>query len=229
MQLNIRKTLIKLIAPDRIFLKKIRKYEAEIFKEYLNSNDKVLEIGGGAGWTASILSSHVDEIISIDIESSSYACNRVFKVINYNGKDIPFPNDYFDKVISSNVLEHIEDQKNINSEISRVLKNNGRVVHMIPSSQWRVGTILTGFFSFRFNLRPHGALCKNAITEVGFFSKRFWKQQFISYKWKVLTISTNNIFYTGHSLFGRYISIPNRRRLSKIIGSSCNIYILEKP
>ena len=45
---------------------------------------------------------------------------------------IPFEDDYFDSILIDNVLEHIENPRNILIEASRVLKNNGTLLIGVP-------------------------------------------------------------------------------------------------
>jgi len=46
--------------------------------------------------------------------------------------DLPFPNGYFDAVISSEVIEHVQDPRKLLSEVSRVLKPGGVAVISTP-------------------------------------------------------------------------------------------------
>ena len=78
-------------------LSKLRRYEFEKVKHFFNSNDKVLEIGGGSGFQASLISKHVDEIVSIDVYSHPIP---VAEVKVYDGINIPFPDKYFNAVFS---------------------------------------------------------------------------------------------------------------------------------
>ena len=123
-------------------LSKFRRYELERVKHFFNSKDKVLEIGGGSGFQASLISKHVDEIVSIDVYSHP---DPVAEVKVYDGINIPFPDNYFDAIFSSNALEHIQDIDNIMLELKRVLKDNGVSVHIVPTVSWRVFTSLAHY------------------------------------------------------------------------------------
>ena len=111
---------------------------------------KILDHGCGVGHALFMLASKgYTNIWGIDInQSESFiirkkACNRIFKVIlntksdriaNYNGKKINFKNNSFEYIFSQQVIEHVHSallDKYI-SEESRVLKNNGLVLHQIP-------------------------------------------------------------------------------------------------
>jgi SAM-dependent methyltransferase len=53
---------------------------------------------------------------------------------------IPYRNDQFDLIFSSNVLEHIDDLDGILRETRRVLKADGVAVHILPTPAWRLWT-----------------------------------------------------------------------------------------
>lgn len=100
----------------------------------------VLEIGAGSGWQAKLLNELGCIIQAIDIDTNKYKNNRVWPITYYNGKIIPFPDKPFDIFFSSNVMEHIPNLDDFQSEISRVLKDDGKVIHIIPSASWRFWT-----------------------------------------------------------------------------------------
>jgi SAM-dependent methyltransferase len=100
---------------------------------------RILEIGGGDGYQASVLSSIGYQVESIDVAPSG-AVQPLFDVKIYDGQTIPFGGSAFDCVFSSNVLEHIRDLETTNAEIRRVLKPGGVAVHVVPSTAWRLWT-----------------------------------------------------------------------------------------
>lgn len=124
-------------------LQYIREYELQQAVKFFPRKGKVLEIGAGSGWQAQRLTEYGYEVIAIDIPNSQYSQRRVFPVILYDGKSLPFSDNSFDIVFSSNVLEHISDPITLNKEFRRVLCKNGTAVHVVPTSFWRFWTILT--------------------------------------------------------------------------------------
>ncbi len=124
----------------------------------------ILEIGAGTGWQARELSKLGYSIEAIDIGDSNYAADRVWPIRNYDGKTIPFPTATFDVVFSSNVLEHIPDVEEFQSEIARVLKPNGIALHLVPSASWRIWTNVT---YYGFVVRKIGRLVASKLFKAG--------------------------------------------------------------
>ena len=129
------------------FLHQIRRHEISFVERHLPSGVRILEIGGGTGFQAKLLSEHGYDVASIDIPQSNYAEERVFPVIDYDGAAIPFPDDSFDVVFSSNVLEHIRDRVRLYVEIERVLKPSGFCLHAMPTGTWSFWTIVSHYLS----------------------------------------------------------------------------------
>jgi ubiquinone/menaquinone biosynthesis C-methylase UbiE len=116
------------------------KFVLVVLKKFKPGKGIMLEIGAGAGWQAQKFSETGYDIKAIDTEYSNYSQHRVWPVLNYDGVHIPFPDDYFDIVYSSSVLEHIPHLKEFQFEIKRVLKPDGIVIHVVPSAAWRAWT-----------------------------------------------------------------------------------------
>ena len=127
------------------YLHALREAELRAALEFFPPKCRILEIGGGTGYQAKMLSQHGHEVHSIDIEASTYRENKVFPVQDFDGHHIPFDNDYFDVIFSSNVLEHIPHLIEFSSEMKRVLKASGSAIHLVPSGNCRIWTILTHY------------------------------------------------------------------------------------
>ena len=129
------------------FLHQIRRHEIAFVERHLPPGVRILEIGGGTGFQAKLLSEHGYDVASIDIPQSNYAEERVFPVLDYDGATIPFPDDSFDVVFSSNVLEHIRDRARLYVEIERVLRPSGFCLHAMPTGTWSFWTIVSHYLS----------------------------------------------------------------------------------
>lgn len=101
----------------------------------LNQGEKVLEIGCGNGYYLNLFNKTRIKLdlygVDIDeralIDAKRYL-GREAKLIRADAADLPFPNKSFDKVIMSEVIEHVRDEKKVLSEAYRVLKNNGILI-----------------------------------------------------------------------------------------------------
>ena len=122
------------------FLSAIRAYEIVKIEQVLPPASKVLEIGGGTGQQAKALSERGFRVVSVDIDGSIYKDDRVFPVMDYDGRNLPFPDATFDVVLSSNVLEHVTDLSGLHKEMARVLRPGGIGIHIMPTHSWRLWT-----------------------------------------------------------------------------------------
>jgi SAM-dependent methyltransferase len=247
-------------------LRQIRQSEIEKVADILKQlgGHTILEIGAGAGWQAQYLTERGFELVAIDIADSNYGEVRTWPVIEYDGHSIPLQDNSVDIVFSSNVLEHIREVEQFQSEIHRVLKPGGHAVHVLPTSSWRFWTSITSFpdkirrfaasrygrktesspslistgtaiWSRRRNLWKrllwffpgrHGEF-GNSFTELYYFSRYRWTRLFQRTGWQVTEVLPNGLFYTGYSILGARFSLSWRAKASRLIGSSCLIYVLK--
>ena len=244
---------------DINFLHEIRDWELQkVVREYFTDKSlKILEIGGGTGYQAKMLTEMGYSVVSIDMPSSSYSEHKCYDVIDYDGHHIPFADKSFDIVFSSNVLEHVPHLDEFEAEIKRVLKDDGFALHIMPTPAWRFFTTITHYlesvkYCFRIfgsflikkatvaqttnNLTHHiknhilirrhgerGCLC----TEMVYFSAYWWKKHFVKNGFQIVKVAPMGLIYTGYMLFGKRLSLNMRTRLSKIFGSSVNIYVVK--
>lgn len=136
------------------FLNVLRAYELAFIERYLARGAKILEIGGGTGVQARELSSRGYDVVSIDLPASGYAHDRVFPIIEYDGRKLPFDDASFDIVLSSNVLEHVPDLGALYQEFERVLKPGGYGVHVMPTGTWRGWTIVANYVEMLQRIFP---------------------------------------------------------------------------
>ncbi len=123
-----------------VCLRQLRCSEIESVKKYFKSETRILEIGGGSGYQASLMASYGCVVSSIDLENREKSKESHFPVQGYDGTHIPFEADSFDLVFSSNVLEHVQDLPDLMEEMRRVLKTDGMMIHILPSATWRFWT-----------------------------------------------------------------------------------------
>lgn len=142
---NISKKLDKILskAGDLSFKRRV----ISIIK-YLDikKGDVVLDAGCGEGFYTMILSQlydckiyaidHDDEILNL--AKSHINDNYIGKVVfsKENIYKLNFKDNFFDKIICSEVIEHLPDEKPALKELYRVLKKEGKVIFTVPSENY---------------------------------------------------------------------------------------------
>ncbi|MFQ5587974.1 MAG: methyltransferase domain-containing protein [Nitrospiria bacterium] len=247
------------ITPTDAHLKKLRRAEMETIQNWFKSGARVLEIGGGSGYQASLISSHGCTVSSIDIASRPTPPKSYFPVKTYDGEHIPFEDNSFDLIFSSNVLEHVKNLPTLFLEMKRVLKPGGTLIHILPSATWRFWTSLSHYLNLpiyalsRFSRStntgapppvgqlvrqysvpylikqallagPHGEY-SSAFSELYYFSRRRWLHLLDANGFDMIKTSTNELFYTGYSVF-KGLSFQTRRRMAYMLGASCHVFVM---
>lgn len=132
------------LKPQRLmpskFAHAMRSAELTLAMKLLPAGGRILELGAGDGWQASILVQHGFLVSAIDVASVSPETTRYAPVTIYDGLTLPFADGIFDAVFSSNVLEHVKDFERTQAELARVLKPGGMAVHCVPTAIWRFWT-----------------------------------------------------------------------------------------
>ncbi|HEX4948748.1 MAG TPA: class I SAM-dependent methyltransferase [Blastocatellia bacterium] len=243
-------------------LERLRRIELERVRMFFRPGMRVLEIGGGNGYQANLISSWGCTVTSVDVANRPTWPVIYFDVQNYDGVNLPFPDESFDVVFSSNVLEHVP----INN-LPVLLKENRRVmckpqgvsVHVLPTAAWRFWNNFAHYIYLckymlgygktammpsvpsrddalkqygLLNLirraiipAPHGEY-PNALTELYYFAKKRWVNEFRKSGLKTQELLNLNIFYTGYGLV-QNISPENRIELAKYLGTATYAYVLK--
>lgn len=112
-------------------LKIITKLELERLSKELGNFENVLDVGCGNQLYKKFIS--CKNYVGIDVEVSGHS--SLFKKVDkfFDGKSIPFPNNYFDFILCSEVLEHALEPIDLVKEMRRVLKINGVILLTVPS------------------------------------------------------------------------------------------------
>ena len=126
-----------------------RKLECFKRKEKYNN---ILEIGAGTA-------PHIDYIkhkfgkyyIAETSEASMkyYENDKKINAVLYDGVKLPFENNFFDRIIISHVLEHINEPENFLFEMMNKLKTGGILSISLPTDPgllWRLGKLYIRYY-----------------------------------------------------------------------------------
>lgn len=149
----------------------------------LKGHEVVLDIGGGTGRLANYLSKDCKLVYVLDESKgmlSKVEANEKILPILGNALDTKFDSNSIDVVIISDVLHHIEKQKELIDEIFRILKTDGKLLILdfdikhIKVKMLRIFEyILFGRLYFRTNKEVLD-LIKDKFTISDFIHKKYY-------------------------------------------------------
>lgn len=155
----------------------------------IKNEDRVIEIGCEAGYLLKRLLI-AREIVGLDIARNALLdahknvnADKV-KFVCADASHVPFENNYFDKVICSQTLEHLNNPKEVISEMYRIVKQQGVVVISVPNE--KILSILKKFF-----------------IKIGLFNLFFRGIEPTSSSWHIQSFSKKDIY----ELLGKYFKI----------------------
>lgn len=114
-----------------------------LLNKYLKQNQKILDIGCGAGTVDFFLASKGHRVLGIDISENALRTARInakrfklekkarFKLLNFPQE---FPAGKYDFIICSEVMEHLPNDKKAVATITKLLKKEGLIFITTPSS-----------------------------------------------------------------------------------------------
>lgn len=167
----------------------------------LKGKEKILDVGCGRGFYLKILSDFKLglDLYGVDLNSKYLQIAEKFikdESVNLTKSDIcnlPFKDDYFDRIIASEILEHIPDDQRAISELLRVLRPGGIVLITVPNKNypffwdplnWTLERLLNwhipsniwwlaGLWADHERLYEKGNL-ENQLVEAGFKIEKNW-------------------------------------------------------
>jgi 2-polyprenyl-3-methyl-5-hydroxy-6-metoxy-1,4-benzoquinol methylase len=128
-----------------LFLKMKKAYE---FAKSRCIDKNILDYGCGTGYGAYLLSESAKTVCGVDIDRRAIeCCTEKYKASNLSfllisGRaPLPFDKDYFDAIVSFQVIEHIHDVNGYLLELKRMLKSNGFLFITTPNRKYRLSTL----------------------------------------------------------------------------------------
>ena len=106
----------------------------DIKKTVPHFKGNVLDVGCGQSPYKFLLDTSQSAYSGIDIlDADKFDYNNT-EITHFNGEDIPFPDENFDGIICTEVLEHVQNYQKLIDEIHRVLKKGGQGIITVPWS-----------------------------------------------------------------------------------------------
>lgn len=190
----------------------------------------ILEIGCGYGAYIPLLANYAKILVEMDIDEQYLNITKSkyekyypnVKFIVGDAHKLPFEDNTFDVVILIEVFKHLENPKQVLSEISRVLKPNGTLIFTVPNK----------YFPFYI----HAIIVNRKIgSPVGFpllnylprsIRKKIGSAECYSKKEIATLLSLYNLYITDYryipATFDRYKKSPFIVLLKKLLESASN-------
>jgi SAM-dependent methyltransferase len=102
--------------------------------------DRCLEVGAGDGFQSAFLADYARFLVSTDIRVGKLTHPRRENThyVYSDAERLPFHAASFDLVFSSHLLEHLPDLPVALREFARLLRDDGLMIHVVPSRFWKV-------------------------------------------------------------------------------------------
>jgi ubiquinone biosynthesis O-methyltransferase len=122
------------------FIKELPKtvmFRVELILKFVGHRRKVLDVGCCNGLISELIARNDNEVYGVDISENvlEAARSRGIKAykVDLECEELPFPANYFDVVVASEVVEHLFNTDNFLRKIKHVLKNEGKLIITTPN------------------------------------------------------------------------------------------------
>lgn len=112
----------------------------KVLADYISENDVVLDIACGTGYGTNRIAHYTKgKVVGGDIAKDAVdQCKETWKKENLefrvlDGTNLDFPDEYFDKVVSFETIEHTTAYREMLREFARVLKRTGTAIISTPN------------------------------------------------------------------------------------------------
>lgn len=162
-----------------MFMTVIRSQEAILFQKYSKLlRGKILDFGCGDGFFSDLILGKQKIKVGLDLFGNERVReaaekNLYERVKLYDGNIIPYPDQYFNTVISNCVLEHIPNINLSLKEIYRILKPGGYFITSVMSDQWE-----NNLFGSRIFGKKYLTYMRKTQVHFNLFSNNKWQAYF---------------------------------------------------
>ena len=134
----------------------------ETYRKNVTYSDKVLEVGSSVIERTSALKSYCGELMGVELYSEKIPSKSLVNVTHCDWQELStvFEPETFDFIISSHVIEHVEDDVRVLNESCRALKPGGKLLFNTPNRKRFVRAVIEFFagdrvFPFKEHLREY--------------------------------------------------------------------------
>jgi ubiquinone/menaquinone biosynthesis C-methylase UbiE len=202
----------------------------------ISAGSKVLDVGCGPGNTSAAIASFGADVTGIDFSAQMLHVARTnypdISFLQADVENIPVENDTFDAVTANYVVHHLADPVRVFSEITRVLKPNGRFAFIVwgpPEEQSAIGAFFAAVEAHHdLEELPHGPLF--GVTDYETFQSMIDKGGLNDFKlskrvteWKCATLEP---VVNGMATWANLAAFPDdmRNRILKSMEVNCQPY-----
>jgi SAM-dependent methyltransferase len=175
---------------------------------------RVLDFGCGAGALVRGLEAAGYESFGCDFPGSvsDRSEGQFREILTAPEYSLPFPDEHFDVIVSTGVLEHAQNKRECFAEMSRILKRGGFTVHLFPARRFlpfepHIHVPLANWF---WPTCPKWWFALWALAGVRNDSQ-------MGMNWRA--VAANNIAYSASGL--SYWSTPSIERLANEVFGNC--------
>ncbi len=116
-----------------------------LVKRHLTPKARVLDAGCGRGGVIELYAEKVGQAVGLDTDLTSLREHRCLKQLVVGSlATMPFPGGFFDVVLCSWVVEHLEEPAAVFPEMARVLNKGGHLLLLTPNA-WSYVALINRF------------------------------------------------------------------------------------
>jgi SAM-dependent methyltransferase len=96
---------------------------------------RALDVGAGSGGNTAVLRDLGWDVAALEYSpaAAELCAGRGIPTVRADARRLPFPDEHFDLVMSTDLWEHVDDDKTVAAEAFRVLRPGGALLLAVPS------------------------------------------------------------------------------------------------